>query len=608
MYRTLMSSFACCMFILGLAACGTQTSTSDSQSTQPLQLNTEQANQLFDDIFLDILQYYPEYQTALGIKDNNDQWNDYSEAFAEQMQAIRQQHLATLEGVDPSLLDSPTLLSLNLYQRELRETIAAHRWRHHDYPVNQMFGLHSSIPSLLINFHTINNEKDAEDYISRLQKIDRVIAQLMTGLQLRADKKVIAPRFVFAHVIRDCENLLQGAPFDGESDSTLSADFKTKLETLDMPAARQAALLADAKAALLSSVEPAYQRLIRYLKELEEQTVGNHGVWALPEGTEFYRHQLKRITTTGMTAEQIHQLGLQGVAEIHAEMHKIIRQVGFDGDLQAFFAFMRDDPQFYFPETEAGRAEYLTRTGEIIAQMEARLPDVFMTLPQAELTVKRVEAYREKSAGKAFYSRPAPDGSRPGIYFANLYKMSDMPSYQMEALAYHEALPGHHMQLSIAQELTGLPKFRRYGGHTAYTEGWGLYAERLPREMGFYQDPYSDFGRLAMALWRACRLVVDTGLHAKQWSKAQAIQYLEDNTPNPSNDIERAIERYMVMPGQATAYYVGMTELLILRARAKQALGDAFDIREFHDVVLANGSLPLDVLSAEVDSWIAGKR
>ena len=281
-----------------------------------------------------------------------------------------------------------------------------------------------------------------------------------------------------------------------------------------------------------------------------------------------------------------------------------MEKTGFDGDLKAFFNFMQTDPQFYYPETDEGKAEYLKDATAIIDNMRSRLDELFLVKPKAEMIVKAVEPFREKSAGKAFYQQPSMDGSRPGIYYANLYRMSDMPKYEMEALAYHEGIPGHHMQLAIAQELEDMPKFRRFGGYTAYIEGWGLYTELLPKEIGLYQDPYSDFGRLAMELWRACRLVVDTGIHAKQWSREDAIQYLLDNTPNPPSAVEKAIERYIVMPSQATAYKIGMIKLIELREKAKTALGDKFDIRAFHDTVLGGGALPLSVLEKRVNNWI----
>jgi uncharacterized protein (DUF885 family) len=317
---------------------------------------------------------------------------------------------------------------------------------------------------------------------------------------------------------------------------------------------------------------------------------------------------LKRITTTDLTADQIHDLGLSEVARIQREMRDIMVEVGFDGDLQQFFEFMRTDPQFDYGDTPEGKAAYLADATAVIDHMRTRLDELFFSKPKAPMIVKAVEAFREKSAGRAFYQRAAPDGSRPGTYYANLSNMKDMRSYDLEALAYHEGIPGHHMQGSISQEQGGLPMFRRYGGYTAYSEGWGLYSEFIPREMGLYRDPYSNFGRLSMELWRACRLVVDTGMHHKRWTREQAIDYLSDNTASDLNANIKAIERYMVMPGQATAYKIGMLKILELRENARGALGDQFDIRAFHEVVLSNGAVPLNVLESLVDEWVASAK
>ena len=286
-----------------------------------------------------------------------------------------------------------------------------------------------------------------------------------------------------------------------------------------------------------------------------------------------------------------------------------MKTVKFKGDLQKMFKFMREDPRFYLPDTEEGKAEYLKRATQIIYTMRSRLDELFLTKPKAYVVVKAVEKFREKSAGKAFYQQPAPDGSRPGMFYVNLSDMKTTPTYELEGLAYHEGIPGHHMQIAIAQELNGVPKFRRLGSrYTAFTEGWGLYTELLPKEMGLYQDPYSDFGRLALELWRAARLVVDTGLHHKRWTRQQAIDYLIKNTPNAQADCVEAINRYIVSPSQATAYKIGMLKILELRAKAKKELGAKFDLRQFHDVVLTNGPVPLDILEELVDRWIKSKQ
>ena len=309
---------------------------------------------------------------------------------------------------------------------------------------------------------------------------------------------------------------------------------------------------------------------------------------------------MRYYTTTDLTADEVHQIGLREVERIHGEMRAIMAQVEFEGSLQEFFTHLRTGDEFFYPTREA----YLADANATIAAMQERLPEFFGRLPQAEVVVQPVEAFREQSAGKAFYQAPTPDGSRPGTYYVNLYNLRDMSRTEMEALAYHEAVPGHHLQRALQVESGNIPPFRRFGGFTAYTEGWGLYAEELGKDMGGYTDPYSDFGRLGMELWRACRLVVDTGIHHMRWSREDAIAYLQENTPNPEGDIRKAIERYIVYPGQATAYMIGKLRIMELRQNAMDTLGDDFDWRGFHDSVLAPGPVPLDILEEQVNAWI----
>ena len=567
-----------------------------------------EANELFEAQFQEFLQRSPEFKTFLGMKDDYGKWDNISPAFEKESQEITKRQLAELKKIDPKKLDEETRLSLELAIRNHEQDIEGYQWRLHTYPVNQMYAVHSSVASLLINQHRVDDVSDAEAYISRLNALPAHFDQLIANLKERADAGVIVPKFVFPYVISDGKNLITGAPFDDGKDSTLYADFKGKVNKLEISDEEKSALIDQAKTAFVDNVKPAYQNLIGYLDELEKKATTDDGAWKLPDGDKFYQHRLNVYTTTDMTADEIHQKGLDEVERIHDEMREIMKKVKFEGNLQEFFEFMRTDKQFYYPETEEGKQRYLKEATAIIDTMKGRLDELFITKPKADLVVKAVEPFREKSAGKAFYQRPAPDGSRPGIYYANLYKMSSMPTYQMEALAYHEGIPGHHMQLSIMQELENVPKFRKFGGYTAYTEGWGLYSELVPKEIGFYQDPYSDFGRLAMELWRACRLVVDTGMHSKKWTREQAIDWLAENSPNPHGDVVKAIERYIVMPGQATAYKIGMMKIVELRENAKQALGDKFDIREFHDVVLANGAVPLDVLEELVADWVTEKK
>lgn len=582
-------------------------SDSAAQLTDPV-IASQAANKLFDAIFMEAVNRNPVRQTYLGIKIDYDKWQDLSEENSAQELAFAKEALQRMQVIEVSNLDKQTKLSYKLLTQKLEQQIADYQWRHHNYPVNQMFGVHSQIPALLINQHSIDDAKQAHDYIARVKNSKLLLEQLVQQLKIRADKGIIAPKFVFAHVIRDSKNLLVGAPFDNQADSTLYADFSKKIAKLELSETEKQALIDELASALTDEFKAGYQQLVSYLTELEKKADNTDGAWKLPQGDKFYNNALNRTTTTELTADEIHQIGLDEVARIHDEMRVIMKKVGFKGSLNEFFQFMRHDPQFYYAGDDAGRQRYLSEATDLINTMKGELDQLFITKPKADLKVKQVEAFREKSAGKAFYQQPAPDGSRPGIYYANLYDMAAMPTYQMEALAYHEGIPGHHMQIALKQELEGIPKFRKFGGYTAYSEGWGLYSEMIPKEIGFYQDPYSDFGRLAMELWRACRLVVDTGIHNKKWDRAQGIEYYVSNTPNAESDAIKMVERHVVMPSQATAYKIGMLKIVQLRAKAKQQLGDKFDIRQFHDVVLTNGAVPLNVLEDMVNDYIAKSR
>lgn len=569
--------------------------------------HSELANQLFDDIYNEELMASPMRQTYMGIKQDYGKWDDISDAQAQKNHLINTENLARITRLNPELLDEQTLLSYQLFKNKLINQIDDHQWRFHNYPVNQMRGLHSASVSLLINAHKVDDITDAIAYVSRLHGLKKLMKQLTQNLRDREERNIMAPYFVYDYVINDTVNILQGQPFNDKGVSPLYADFSKKVKSLSITQQEKAHLFAQAKAALLTDVKSGFSTLISYLREQQSRATYDDGVWKLPNGEAFYQNALKRTTTVSMTPQQIHDLGLKEVARIHRDMSKIMQQVKFQGTLSQFFEFMRTDKQFYYENNEQGRQTYLKETTQHIDNMRARLDELFIVKPKAPLIVKKVEAFREKSAGKAFYNRPSPDGTRPGRYYANLYDMNNMPIYQMEALAFHEGIPGHHMQISLAMELENIPKFRKYGGYTAYSEGWGLYSEFLPKEIGFYKDPYSDFGRLAMELWRACRLVVDTGLHQMRWTREQTIAYLLENTPNPKGDVVKAIERYIVMPSQATAYKIGMIKILELRERAKSTLGDKFNLRDFHHAILKNGPVPLDVLEQQVDKYIEQK-
>ncbi|MFY9333587.1 MAG: DUF885 domain-containing protein [Porticoccaceae bacterium] len=581
-----------------LAACNPQ----EAKPTDPM--TSEAVVSLLDELFMEELKESPEYMTYLGMRERYDEWDDRSDAARDKQLEMTKRHLAIVKAIDQSNLNDAAKLNIAMFIEQSEQQIEADKWRYHSYPINQMRGVHSMIPSFLINQHLIADSAEAQAYIGRIAHTTGVIDQLLEQLKVREEKGIVPPKFVFPLVLKAIDNIISGAPFSEGDDSTILADFSQKVRAINLSADETDKLIADARAALQNNLAPSYQKLRSYLTELEAGADDKDGVWKFPEGEAFYNFALKRTTTTDLTANEIHDIGLAEVARIQNEMREIMQKVGFAGDLKAFFDFSRNDAQFYYPETAEGKQAYIDEATALINTMKGRLDELFITKPKADLLVKAVEPFREASAGQAFYQSPAPDGSRPGTYFANLYRMSDMAKYQMESLAYHEGIPGHHMQISIAQELENMPKFRLFGGYTVFSEGWGLYSELVPKEIGMYSDPYADFGRLSGELYRACRLVVDTGIHAKRWSREKALAYMADNVPHSEGYNVRQIERYIVMPSQATAYKIGMLKILELRATATEALGDKFDIRQFHDVVLRDGSVSLSILENNVKKWI----
>jgi uncharacterized protein (DUF885 family) len=570
---------------------------------------SEKANAFFEKVFKDNVDRSPEFKMWLGIKEDQGHWDDNSERASRVSLARSKKELRWLQNnISYDKLDEQTQLSYDLFIFERERNIANYKYRYHNYPLNQMHGLQSGIPADLISMHKVNNIQDAQNYISRLRRSQTLFKHVLIGLEKRRVKGIIPPEFVFPHVLRDCRNVISNEPFENTGiPSTLLTDFTKKVNALDIKIRQRDRLLVQAKTALVKHVQPAYEELITYFENLQNEASPTDGVWDLPDGENFYNTRLANITTTDMTANEIHNVGLQEVDRIHAEMRAIMGHVGFKGTLQEFFVFVNEDEQHFYEDSEQGKADYVEEATRIVDNMRDALDQLFITKPKADIIVKPVEAFREESAGKAFYHSPALDGSRPGTYYVNTFDMKVVPKYQMEALAYHEGIPGHHMQIAISQELENIPMFRKFGWYTAYGEGWALYSEYIPKEMGFYTDPYSDFGRLAMELWRACRLVVDTGIHAKKWTREHGIDYYMNNTPNVEADVVKMVERHIVMAGQATGYKIGMLKILELREKAKSTLGNAFDIREYHDVVLTNGRLPLNILERQVDKWIASK-
>ncbi len=609
MKKNILKTVLLCVILIYTTGCKNDPKDTLEVSPEEMATASKELNNWFQEQWDAEIALSPMMQTYLGDKTDYGKWDDRSKEADEKELERTKIRLAYLkDSVNTNALDEATKLSYKLAVQQMENEISDYKYRLHNYPVNQMHGIHSFVPSFLINMHQITDKSDAEAYISRLNGIDDMFAQVIVNLKEREEVGIVPPSFVFPKVLESCRNILIGRPFDpSKKQSTLLKDFSGKLDVLELSSVEKKELIDKASAALISSTKPGFENLIAFLEDQSKRANTDDGAWKFPDGNAYYNNALARTTTTNMTADEIHDLGLSEVKRIHGEMNAIKENVGFKGNLQEFFTFMKEDKQFYYPDTNEGRAAYMKKAEMIIDSMKGRLDELFLTKPKAEMIVKQVEPFREKAAGKAFYQPPAIDGSRPGTYYANLYDIKAMPNYQMEALAYHEGIPGHHMQIAIAQELKDVPMFRKMGGYTAYSEGWGLYTEFIPKEMGFYNDPYSDFGRLAMELWRACRLVVDTGIHAKKWTREKGIDYYKSNTPNAESDAVKMVERHVVMPSQATAYKVGMNKILELRENAKVKLGDKFDIREFHDVVLVNGAVPLNVLEEMVEEWITVK-
>lgn len=596
-------------FLLVLLVLSCQEKGKNELTASEIEAQTTSFNNWLDAQFEEDLEESPQFQTSLGLKTNYGKWDDISsDKIANDLDQNRQRLTYLEDEIDVQALDNSASLSYKLYKLNLENQIEDYEFRFYNYPVNQMFGLHAEAPAFLINQHRIDSIADAKAYIERIKGIKPLFEELRNQLGIRESNQIVPPKFVLRRVINDCQNILKGKPFEKSNETMpILEDFENKVNQLEIAQDQKDRLTREAEQAIVDSLKPAYEELISFIEDQEQRATSDDGAWKFPHGETYYKMALERATTTAMTPEEIHELGLDEVARIHREMQEIMEQVGYEGSLQDFFEFMRTDEQFYYPDNKEGRAAYLKKAKNIIDTMRNRLDELFLTKPEADLVVKRVEPFRESSAGKAFYESPAADGSRPGIYYANLYDIKAMPKYQMEALAYHEGIPGHHMQIAIAQELKEVPRFRKFGFYTPYVEGWGLYCEYIPKEMGLYQDPYSDFGRLAMELWRACRLVVDTGIHDKKWTREEGIAYYKENTPNAESDCVKMVERHIVMPGQATAYKIGMNKILELRKKAKTQLGDTFDIREFHDVVLTQGAVPLSVLEEFVNNYIEQK-
>ncbi len=570
-------------------------------------------NWFFEKVFLKYALDNPELLSSLrlfeqvGITGHNAKLADASMRKETETRATLKGDLATLRSYKRASLSPVEQTSYDILEYFLDVQARAEPFAYHNYPVNQMFGIQSQLPKFMAEVHQVNSKSDAENYLKRLSLVPLKFSQVLEGLKHRESMGILPLRFLVEKVLAEMQNF-QATPADA---SILYSSFKDKLDKLEPPLsdAEKAALLARAKQSIEGEVYPAYGQLIGYFKGLDLQALNNSGAWSLPDGAAFYRWCIEMHTTTTMSADEIHALGLSEVARIQAQADLILRDAGLlEGSVAERIATLAQDPAQLYPDTLEGRKMILADYQRIIDEISKGLDSSFDVRPKASVEVKRVPEFSEKTAPGAYYNPPALDGSRPGVFYANLRDVREIPRFGMRTLAYHEAVPGHHFQLAIMQQIKGVPMFRRLLPFTAYSEGWALYTEQLAWELGFQKEPLDNLGRLQAELFRAVRLVVDTGLHAKQWTREQAIDYMRGNTGMGEKEVTAEIERYLVNPGQALAYKVGMLKILSLREKAKRELGDEFDLREFHNVILMSGAMPLKILERSVEEWIARER
>jgi uncharacterized protein (DUF885 family) len=513
--------------------------------------------------------------------------------------------LAILRTYDKSRMDAKQRLSADVLEWFLANQVEGDRFRFHDYPVNQLFGVQSSLPDFMINTHPLRRPKDAENYIRRVAAFGTAIDQVIAQLRAREEKGVLPPRFVLTMVLVEMRAFAGKPP----AENPLAVNFDTKIARIPgLDEAKRRDLSAQLRDRIEHVVVPAYRRLIDTCAHLESVATDDDGVWKLPDGAAYYAYRLKSSTTTDLPPDSIHAIGLREVDRIEGEMRAILSARGYPpGDLAATMNRLREEPRFHYPAGDSGRARILADYQSIIDDANLRVATLFDVRPATGVKVQRVPAFKEATAPGAYYQAGSIDGSRPGTFYANLRDPNETTMPMMRTLAYHEAIPGHHFQIGIAQGLKGLPFFRRIVPFTAYSEGWGLYAERLALEQGFHPTAFDSLGALQAELFRAVRLVVDTGIQRDRWTRTQAIDYMERNTGMPPTEVVTEIERYIVNPGQACAYKVGELEILALRQRAMERLGSRFDIRKFHDAVLTNGALPLGLLERVVDDWVSSE-
>jgi uncharacterized protein (DUF885 family) len=563
----------------------------------------------FEKVFIERALQEPEMLTRLrllegfGLHGHNARVGDASPADDAKWAAWERRSLEMLHRYDRASLDPAQQLSYDICDWYFTDEVESQRWELHGYLMSQLDGPQSGLPDLMTSIQQVNNVTDARDYVARLNQFRFKFDGALENLRLREAKGILPPRLVIDKTLTQMQDFA-GKKID---DNVLYKNLVTKLDAIkDLPAPEKDKLLADARQAIEQVVYPAYGELIAYFQSLQGKVTENYGVWKHPDGEQYYAYQVRHHTTTNLTPEQVHQLGLTEVARIEQEMDAILKDQGLsEGSIGTRIRKLNDDPRFAYPNTDEGREQVLADYQAIIDEVNAGLGPHFNKRPKVSVVVKRVPEFKEKTAPGAYYQSPPLDGSRPGVFFANLRDLHEVQKFHERTLAYHEAIPGHHFQIALAQEMTGVPLFRKIIPFTAYSEGWALYAERLGWELGFEKAPLDNLGRLQAEMHRAVRLVVDSGMHYKRWTREQAIDYMTEKTGIAEGDVIAEIERYLVWPGQALAYKVGMLKILELRERARQALGDKFDIRAFHDVVLGSGSMPLSVLEQQVDAWIA---
>ncbi len=541
----------------------------------------------------------------MGMRFHNNDLDDMSVEFQKKEAVWLDKQLDILRSYDREGMNEEDGLSYDILDWFLSDQQEANRWMFYDYPVNQLFGIQNGLPDFMVSTHFLSDPRDVRDYIARVDQFGRAFDQVMAGLEIREEMGIVPPKFVIARVLEEVRGLIAPAPKDNVLYTHL-AEKTAELEGLET--AERDELLTELETGIEGTVYPAYRRLVEYFEHLDTVATTDDGVWKFPDGDQFYNSQLRHHTTTDLTSDQIHQIGLLEVDKLQSEMKAILEAEGYDvEDFGATMRALNAEERFLYPDTDEAREQILADYQTIIDEIDAGLEGIFDIRPEAGVRVERIPEFKQEGSAGAYYDSPPFDGSKPGTFYVNLRDVAEIPKYGMRTLAYHEAIPGHHFQIAIAQSLTGMPFFRRVIPFTAYTEGWALYTERVAAENGFQDDPFDRLGYLQGQIFRAVRLVVDTGIHAQRWTRDEAIEYMVANTGMPEGDVVAEIERYIVNPGQACAYMIGRLKILELRERAMNALGDRFSLPEFHNVVLTNGAMPLSLLDQQVNRWIEKK-